>query len=137
MRLFAFPQKLGMAIPVSLLGFLAGCGLSPAYQRASLENASNFEVCYAAADMRGGGWAVRRSAANQIVAERGLRCDYEQMARIHTLQSVQDANQMAASAALMNASATLMQQAQPRYLPASPSQVSCVQQGVFTNCSAY
>lgn len=114
---------------------VSGCGLSPELQERYLSSASDHEVCYAAADMRDYGFAVRRRAAEVVASQRGLKCDYEAMSRMHAMQRASDAAGMAANVELMKAGAAMANPPQPIYT--TPMQTSCIRQGAFINCRSY
>jgi hypothetical protein len=65
----------------------AGCGLSYDYQKNSLQGAGPSTLCYAATDPRVGGFAVRRQAAQDLIDERGIQCDYGAESRLHAGQA--------------------------------------------------
>jgi hypothetical protein len=109
-----------------------GCGLSYDYQRNSLLGAGPSSLCYAATDPRIGGFAVRAQAAQDLVDQRGIQCDYGVEAQLHAGQA--EAQQLGIAAALATSSA-LQQQAQPHTLGPAPSPfVNCWQAGVFWTC---
>jgi hypothetical protein len=79
-----------------------GCGLSYDYQRNSLLGAGPSSLCYAATDPRIGGFAVRAQAAQDLVDQRGIQCDYGVEAQLHAGQA--EAQQLVIFGALATAS---------------------------------
>jgi hypothetical protein len=115
--------------------FVSGCGLDPDFQRRSLQSASNYELCYAATNM--GPPQARREAANALLSERGVGCDYALFAQIHAANGMQNA---ATSAALAQAGAAMIAAGQQRpaiATPIAPVQTRCSRIGNYINCSSY
>lgn len=77
----------GIALSLMLLSATAGCGLSHDYQQRTLEGASDAQLCYAATDPRVGGYEVRARVAGDLIAERGISCDYATEAQLHAGQA--------------------------------------------------
>lgn len=103
---------------------LAGCGLSPDFQRSRLQSASSFDLCYAATDPARNSFGPERAraqAASSLIQERRIQCDYEQLARIRESEArvaATRANERAAWAAVSAAGFQMMQGASPA--PAAP-----------------
>jgi hypothetical protein len=87
-----------------------GCGLSYDYQRNSLLGAGPSTLCYAATDPRIGGFAVRRQAAQDLVDQRGIQCNYGAEAGLHAGQA--EAQQLGIGTSL-NAISTGLRMTQP------------------------
>ena len=88
-----------------------GCGLSYDYQRNSLLDAGPPSLCYAATDPRIGGFAVRRQAAQDLVDQRGIQCNYGAEAGLHAGQA--EAQQLGIGTSF-NAISTGLRMTQPR-----------------------
>lgn len=119
---------------------LFGCGFTPDYWRSSLQNSSEYEVCYAASDMRPGGWAVRREVASQMVKDRGLWCDYNALGARHAAENTAAAAQAAASAQMMQNGVTLMQMGAPQtpaWQQQRPVNTNCRYVGQQLMCTSY
>lgn len=91
------------------------------------------------------GYAPVVMAATNELEARHAQCDWQQAQAIaqanyarKQLELQERQNRQANAMALMGMGSAFMQQAGPR-APASPtpSNMSCVQQGVFTNCTAF
>lgn len=87
--------------------------------------------------------AVMNAAENEIRA-RAASCDWDQARAIaetqmERAQAQQEAKQQRAqnNMAMFGAAAMLLQQSAPHYYGAPPIQTTCIQQGVFTNCTSY
>lgn len=127
-----------------LLPIIAGCTtpLTPGQlaARAMIEPTSS--LC-AVVVLSPGPDAVR--AAEDEIASRHATCDWDEARAIAQVQiqrkqaeaDAQQARQQANAAALMGASAALLQQSGPRYYAPAPTQTTCIQQGVFLNCNSY
>jgi hypothetical protein len=117
----------GIALGLMLLSVTAGCGLSYDYQRRSLEGAGPSALCYAATDPRAGGFEVRRRAAQDIIDQNGIQCDYAAEAQLHAGQA--QAQQMGIANSI-NMIGLGQQMLQPR-VPASGAMCSQVGGSVF------
>lgn len=91
------------------------------------------------------GYAPVVKAANDELQARQAQCDWQQAQAIAQANyarkqaEIQERQTRQANAmAMMGVGAAIMQQSGPRTAPSSsPSNLSCVQQGVFTNCTAF
>jgi hypothetical protein len=95
-------------------------------ERRALLPASEYEVCHAASDLRTGA-ENKRKAANQVIASRGIRCDWQLYAQVH---AAEQQSRAVASAALATQGAALLAAGQPRPAPI----VTCSTFGGITTC---
>ena len=112
-----------------------GCGLSYDYQRNSLLGAGPSSLCYAATDPRIGGFAVRAQAAQDLVDQRGIQCDYGVGAQLHAGQA--EAQQLGILGALSlwhPQGASTLPQGAYTLGPAPRLPINCWQAGVFWTC---
>lgn len=120
---------------------LAGCATyySPAQLATAAKAESTPNLCAIA--LMAPPLRVLNAAENEIAA-RGAKCDWDQARAIASTQmerqQAQREEQQQRNAMLLGLSAALLQQSGPRpYSSPPPMQTSCIQQGVFLNCSSY
>lgn len=84
------------------------------------------------------------NAAENELRDRAATCDWEQARAIaetqmERMQAQEEAKQQRIqnSMQMLSAGAMLLQQSGPHYYSPPPVQTTCVQQGVFTNCTSY
>lgn len=132
-----------IAAAAAALSMLCGCAThySPAQlaEQARVETTPN--LC--AITLMAPPAAVMNAAENELQA-RAASCDWNQaraiaetqMERAQAQQQIKQ-QRIANSMQMLGAASVLLQQSGPHYYAPPPVQTTCIQQGVFTNCTSY